>query len=143
MTQPHTGVDPWLAGVDVEVRDGVGTGGATAAGTGFSLSPGEANAILAKATSAFDKLQELQRKAEILKQVSPAADDPASIAYNDRLASGHGVFDAADKHINAEAAYLEELIRKIRLALRLTGQSDREAARELGARGASSGGVAG
>jgi hypothetical protein len=143
VAQPHTGVDPWLAGVDVEVRDSVGTQSATAPGAGFSLSPGEANTVLAQALSALDKLQQLQRQAEILLQVSPAADDPASVAYNARLASGHGVFDAADDHINAEAAYLNELIRKIRVALNMTGERDDEAARELGRPNSSNGGVAG
>lgn len=140
MVQPHTGVDPWLAGVDVEIQDSVGAQGATASGAGFSLSPGEANAILAQALGALDKLQQVQRQAEILKQVSPAADDPASVAYNARLASGHGVFDVAGRHINAEADYLNELIRKIQAALGMIGDRDGEAAQEIGL---PSGGVAG
>ncbi|WP_086676658.1 hypothetical protein [Amycolatopsis pretoriensis] len=137
MAQPHTDVDPWLAGVDVQVQDNTG---ATASGAGFSLSPGEAKTILAQALNALDQLQQLQRQTEILKQVSPAAHDPASIAYNARLVSGHGVFDAAGDHVNAEAKYLHELIAKIQVALRQIGDRDGEAARELGS---PNGGVAG
>ncbi|MEU8632509.1 hypothetical protein AB0C38_10100 [Amycolatopsis sp. NPDC048633] len=132
MAQPHKGVDPWLAGVDVNVRDSVGAEGATASGAGFSLSPGEAKTVLTQALNARDKLQQLQRQTEILRQVSPAAHDPASIAYNARLASGHGVFDAAGAHVNAEAAYLNELIAKIQVALSRVGDRDGEVARELG-----------
>lgn len=141
MAQPHIGVDPWLAGVDVEVRD---TGGVpTAAGAGFSLSPGEANAVLAQALSAREKLRQLRWLTDFLKQVSPAAHDPASVAYNARLSNGHGVFDAADTHINAEVAYLDELIEKIREAIRVTGERDAEAAEDVGKAGSPNGGVAG
>jgi hypothetical protein len=87
--------------------------------------------LLAQAINALDQLQRLRRQAEILRQVSPAAQDPASIAYNARLASGHGVFDAAGDHVNAEAAYLTELIARIRAALGRIGDRDGEAAREL------------
>ena len=137
MAQPHTDVDPWLAGVDVQVQDNTG---ATTPGTGFSLSPSEAKTILTQALNALDQLQQLQRQTQILKQVSPAAHDPASLAYNARLASGHGVFDAAGDHVNAEAKYLHELITKIQVALRQIGDRDGEAARELGS---PNGGVAG
>lgn len=128
MAQPHTDVDPWLAGVDVQVQD---KAGATASGAGFSLSLGEAKTVLAQALNALHKLEELQRQTHILKQVRPAAHDPASIAYNARLASGHGVFDAAGDHVDAEAKYLNELIAKIQVALRRIGDRDGEAAREL------------
>jgi hypothetical protein len=140
VAQPHTGVDPWLAGVDVEVQDGVGIHDATASGAGFSLSPGEAKAVLAQAINALGQLRRLQWQTEILRQVSPAAHDPASIAYNARLASGHGVFDAAGDHVNAEAAYLTELIARIQAALGQIGDRDGEAARELHS---PNGGVAG
>jgi hypothetical protein len=57
-----------------------------------------------------------------MKQVQPPAPDPASKAYNARLANGSGAFDAGVSHIGTEIAYLKELIDKINEAFKkITG----------------------
>jgi hypothetical protein len=141
VAQPHTGVDPWLAGIDVEIRDNSGTEPSAASGAGFSLSTTEATAVLSQAQNTLEKLIELRQQTESLKQVRPAAHDPASVAYNARLANGRGVFDAATDHVGAEAAYLSELIEKVEQAFRTTTGYESEAAHDLAAR--PHGGVAG
>ncbi|ADJ47923.1 hypothetical protein AMES_6098 [Amycolatopsis mediterranei S699] len=141
MAQSHTGVDPWLAGVDVEIRNTGGTEPSAASGAGFSLSVTEANAVLAQAQNALAKLVELRQQTGYLKQVRPAAHDPASIAYNARLVNGRGVFDTARDHVDAEVRYLGRLIEKVEQALRTTSGYESEAAHDLAA--TPRGGVAG
>ncbi|MDQ7809366.1 hypothetical protein Q5425_37050 [Amycolatopsis sp. A133] len=110
-------------------------------GAGFSLSATEANAVLSQAQSTLEKLVELHQQTELLKQVRPAAHDPASIAYNAQLANGRGVFDAARDHVGAEVTYLGELIDKVKEAFRATTGYESDAAQDLAAR--PQGGVAG
>jgi hypothetical protein len=143
VAQPHIDVDPWPAEVDVAVRTGDGAQAAVTSGAGFSLSPEEARAVLSEAQTALDKLQRLQRQAEIFKRVNPAAGDPASVAYNARLADGQGVFSVARDRVGAEAAYLEELIKKLHDAFRMIGGHETAAARDIGRAGEPKGGVAG
>ncbi|MDX3193806.1 hypothetical protein PV458_35860 [Streptomyces sp. MN03-5084-2B] len=125
----------------MEIRNSGSTEASAASGAGFSLSVTEANAVLAQAQSTLEKLIELQQQTELLKQVRPAAHDPASIAYNAQLASGRGVFDAAGRHVGTEVAYLGELIDKIEEAFRATTGYESEAAHDLAAK--PRGGVAG
>jgi hypothetical protein len=112
-------------------------------GAGFSLSPEEAKAVLAQADAALLRLRLLLRQTEIWGQVTPAAGDPASIAYNSRLSNGHGVFDAAREHVNAEFNHLGALIDKIKAGLRVFTGHETEAARDIGKAGTPKGGVAG
>ncbi|MEV6873407.1 hypothetical protein [Amycolatopsis sp. NPDC051128] len=125
----------------MEIRNSSSTESSGASGAGFSLSVAEAGAVLSQAQSTRKKLEKLQRQTEILRQVSPAAHDPASVEYNARLANGRGVFDVAKDHVDAEVAYLDELIAKVEQAFRVTTGYESEAAHDLAAR--SHGGVAG
>lgn len=143
MTQPHTDVDLRPAGVDGKTRSDGDAHASTQSGAGFSLSPEEARAVLVQADEVLDRLERLRRETGRLQQITPAAGDPASIAYNSRLASGQGVFDAASQQVKAEVTYLGELIAKIKAGLRLLGGHDAEAARDIGKAATSSGGLAG
>ncbi len=143
MTQPHTDVDPRLAGADGKIRSDGDAQANTLSSAGFSLSPVEARAVLAQADEVLDRLEQLRRQTERLEQITPAAGDPASVAYNSRLASGQGVFDAASQHVKAEVAYLAELIAKIKTGLRVLSGHEAEAARDIGRAGTPSGGIAG
>ncbi|MBE8519374.1 hypothetical protein ILP97_17980 [Amycolatopsis sp. H6(2020)] len=143
MAQPHTDVDLRQAGVDEKIQSDRDARASGSSGAGFSLSPAEAQAILAQADEVLDRLEQLKRDTGRLKQVAPAAGDPASVAYNSRLASGQGVFDAASQHVKAEVDYLGELITKIKAGLRVLGGHEAEAARDIGKAGVPSGGLAG
>ncbi|WP_328610484.1 hypothetical protein OG943_15560 [Amycolatopsis sp. NBC_00345] len=88
-------------------------GGGAASGGGYSLAPAAANDMLGQAKQALADLQDLQRRTEVLTKVQPPAQDPASKAYNARLANGSGAFDHGVTQIDTEIAYLNELISKI------------------------------
>ncbi|WP_410628049.1 hypothetical protein [Amycolatopsis sp. cmx-8-4] len=143
MAQPHTGVSPWLAEIDGQVRDAGGAPPAGTSGAGFSLLPEEAQAVLSQAQNALEQLRQLQRQTETLKQVRPAANDPASLAYNARLANGQGVFSVLSDHVSSEAAYLDELVKKIQESFRVISGRDSAAAHDIGQTGTPKGGVAG
>ncbi|MFG1646691.1 hypothetical protein ACGFMK_40995 [Amycolatopsis sp. NPDC049252] len=143
MAQSHTGVSPWLAEVDVEMRDAGGASPAGTSGVGLSLSPEEAQAVLSQAQNALAKLQQLQRQTEALKQVQPAADDPASLAYNARLVNSQGVFCLAGDHVSSEATHLNALVEKIQESFRMINGRDSAAAHDIGQTGTPKGGVAG
>jgi hypothetical protein len=135
VTQPSQQVNPWLTGVDFAIqapayeRDYTKSdqpytdfGSAVAGGAGYSLSPDEANDMLTQANNALTDLMQLRSQIEGTKRVTPPAQDPASVAYNARLASGSGVFVAGVTHVDTEIAYLNELIGKITEAFKkITG----------------------
>lgn len=121
MTQSSQQVNPWLTGVDFAITPFSDTYqpsyehslGAAAGGAGYSLSPDEAHDMLKQAKHALQRLMGLKSDAQVMKFVQPPAQDPASVAYNAKLASGSGVFNAGVDHIDTEIAYLNELIGKI------------------------------
>ena len=143
MAQPHTDVDLRQAGVDRKIQSDGDARASASSGAGFSLSPEEAQAVLAQADGVLDRLNDLLWRTEGLEQVTPAAGDPASVAYNARLASGQGVFNAASRHVTAEVVELSELIKKIKAGLRMLGGHESEAARDIGKAGSPNGGIAG
>ncbi|UOZ03299.1 hypothetical protein [Amycolatopsis sp. WQ 127309] len=99
--------------------------------------------MLSQAQNALRRLRQLQRQAETLKQVRPAADDPASLAYNARLVNGQGVFSVLGDHVSSEAAYLDELVKKIQESYRLIGERDSAAAQDVDQAKTPKGSVAG
>jgi hypothetical protein len=135
VTQPSQQVNPWLTGVDFTIQDPAGRqdyeradhvradySSAVTQGAGYSLSPDEANDMLTQANNALNDLMTLRNSIDNLKAVKPPAQDPASVAYNTRLANGSGVFDAGVSHVDTEIAYLKELIIKITEAFKkITG----------------------
>lgn len=142
MTQPERQVDPWLTGVEFAIEEpgrgyeeSVDHGAAVSSvetyggGGGYSLAPAAANDMLGRAKEALKELQKLQQRTELLKRVEPPAKDPASVAYNARLANGSGAFDQGVSHIDVEIAYLKELIGKIEEAFKkITGRDASNAA---------------
>ena len=143
MAQPHNDVDLPQAGIGGKIQSDGAAGASASSGAGFSLSPEEAQAALVQADGVLKRLRDLLWRTEGLQQVTPAAGDPASVAYNARLASGQGVFDAASRHVGAEVAGLSELITKIKVGLRVLGGHESEAARDIGKAGTPNGGIAG
>lgn len=135
VTQPSQQVNPWLTGVDFSIREPAyqrdyaqaehtypAFGSAVSGSAGYSLSPDEANDMLAQANHALTELMQLRTRIEGTKRVTPPAQDPASVAYNTRLANGSGVFDAGYSHVETEISYLNELIEKITEAFKkITG----------------------
>jgi hypothetical protein len=87
--------------------------------------------MLKQAQNALTQLVGLKADAQNLKAVKPPAQDPASVAYNARLASGSGVFDAGVSHIDTEIAYLNELIVKITEAFKKITGHEPEAADQI------------
>jgi hypothetical protein len=153
VTQPSQQVNPWLTGVDFAIqepayeRDYTKTdhaytdfGSAVTGGAGYSLSPDEAHNMLKQAQSALTQLTGLKADVQNLKAVTPPARDPASVAYNARLANGSGVFDAGVSHVDTEIAYLNELIIKIKEAFKKITGHEPEAADQIGQAGQQSSG---
>jgi hypothetical protein len=130
VTQPSEQAGSWLSGVDFAIQSpgadwtnpSSPPGGGAASGGGYSLAPEDAHNMLKQAESALDQLNRLRRDTDILKNVRPPAQDPASVAYNAKLANGSGAFDAGMAHVDTEIAGLNELIGKIKEAFKkITG----------------------
>lgn len=133
MTEPSKQVNPWLSGADFEIAP---VGQAVGAGIGYMLSPTAAGDMLGQAEDALKDLNAIKVNAVNLKAVQPPAKDPASVAYNARLANGSGAFDAGVSHIDTEIAYLNELISKIKEAFKKITGHEATAATEVNNTGA-------
>jgi hypothetical protein len=82
--------------------------------------------MLDKAVSAREDLESLYGENQLLPTLLPAADEPASRAYNNQLtwngqsgAFGHGI-----EHVRLECEYLSSLIGALREALHMIPESD-------------------
>ncbi|WP_191259275.1 hypothetical protein [Amycolatopsis oliviviridis] len=130
MTEDRVG--QWLMGTDFAIAESgreyertvdhgaAASGPGTYARGGYTLDAAAAGDMLGQAKEALEELRTLKIDVQKLKAVQPPAKDPASVAYNARLASGSGVFDHGVAHIDTEIEYLVELIGKIEEAFAKT-----------------------
>jgi len=97
-------------------------------GQGFSMSTDEMRSILDKARTLLATIHKQFRNAEKLWQVDPPADEPASVgAVND----ANGVIATGryySGHLQFQADYLSELIKRLEKALGITEEADQQAA---------------
>ncbi|WP_410576133.1 hypothetical protein [Amycolatopsis sp. lyj-108] len=104
-------------------------------GENIRLEPEMANAVLGRAQDLMTKLLRVQSTAQTLQQVTPAAEDLVSTAYNRKLTNGGYVstyspfgagaaFDAGASQLNDAVEYLAAYIDKLNLALGKTKSTD-------------------
>ncbi|WP_344432319.1 hypothetical protein [Amycolatopsis minnesotensis] len=138
--------DPWLGDSEINViNDKIATFDKFAAFTGrsdgFTLDRDEAHEILNEATRIRNQLNLLQMKANRLEHLSPPADDPASLDYNDVLTSKSaefvrakseeirgrpGAFAFGAGHVTIEVNYLTELIGRLRKSLGIKDETEEQ-----------------
>jgi hypothetical protein len=132
----------WLSDVNFWIKDGIGTPdnvtgtvagvpvAAETPGQGFSLTRDEAEELIRQATDVLTEINKMLLKAETLMQVTPPAQDPASINFNRQLVGNGqdaGAFGYGKGHLLREQGYLTELVQRLNEALGHTTSSDQSA----------------
>lgn len=113
-------------------------GGAPSGSQGFSLTREEAERALEEFRAIHDDLVELEYDAQLLLELRPPAEDPASVRLNEAFAggsSGPGVFGYGAGHVKKEIAYFRELVGRLEKALGYVAEADESAGRHVGQAG--------
>lgn len=113
-------------------------GGAPSGSQGFSLTREEAERALEEFRAIHDDLVELEYDAQLLLELRPPAEDPASVRLNEAFAggsSGLGAFGYGCKHIAREIAYFRELVGRLEKALGYVAEADESAGHHVGKAG--------
>ncbi|MEY7970976.1 hypothetical protein AB8O38_03120 [Saccharomonospora xinjiangensis] len=149
-----TAAGGWLSDVTFWV-DGVPSGGTAPAapgggggavpsppsgGQGFSLSREEAEEALREFKGIYDDLVRMEAQARQLREMRPAAEDPASLAFHETVvggAAGPGAFGYGHGHVLKEIEFFGRLVARLEKALGLVTESDQEADRQISSAGGS------
>ncbi|WP_282771454.1 hypothetical protein [Saccharomonospora viridis] len=110
-------------------------GGAPSGSQGFSLTREEAERALEEFRAIHDDLVELEYDAQLLLELRPPAEDPASVRLNEAFAggsSGPGVFGYGAGHVKKEIAYFRELVGRLEKALGYVAEADESAGHQVG-----------
>lgn len=140
-TEPGKAIEAagWLTGLPITVvgaamnvasgvADAVAVASAAAAGAGFTLSPDEARALLERAKRLRNNLQAMRLDAEALTRLTPPAQDPGSIGFNQQAVS---TFMAGKDANDRMHQYMVELIGRLEKALGIVSESDGQAASDV------------
>ncbi|MET9264391.1 hypothetical protein [Amycolatopsis sp. NPDC004079] len=129
----------WLTGLPITVvgaamnvakgvSDAAAVASATQAGAGFTLSPDEARSLLDRAKRLRDNAMKMRSSAEALTLLTPPAQDPGSIGFNQQAVKTF----AAGKDSNEQVyGYMVELIGRLEKAMGIVHESDGQAAADV------------
>lgn len=129
----------WLSDLTFSV-DGKAGGGDS--GQGFQLSQDEARAQLEKFRAIEDRLEEQQRRARRLEQITPPAQDPATVRMNQALVGGgqgQGAFVLGSQSLTQQYKYVHEIVVRLQKALGIYQESDDQASGDMRRSGQDSG----
>lgn len=109
-------------------------------GQGFSLSREEAEEALREFKGIYDDLVRMEAQARQLREMRPAAEDPASLAFHETVvggAAGPGAFGYGHGHVLKEIEFFGRLVARLEKALGLVTESDQDADRQISSAGGS------
>ncbi|WP_154676308.1 hypothetical protein [Amycolatopsis benzoatilytica] len=129
----------WLTGLQFNVvgvaaaaqktlSDAADVAAATKAGAGFTLSPDEARSLLERARRLRDNTIRMKTNAESLTMLTPPAQDPGSIGFNQQAV---GTFAAGKDSNERMHDYMVELIGRLETAMGIVQESDGQAASDM------------
>ncbi|EID54763.1 hypothetical protein [Saccharomonospora xinjiangensis] len=134
----------WVDGVPSGGTAPSGGGGAVppppSGGQGFSLSREEAEEALREFKGIYDDLVRMEAQARQLREMRPAAEDPASLAFHETIvggAAGPGAFGYGHGHVLKEIEFFGRLVARLEKALGLVTESDEEANQQISSAGGS------
>ncbi|MFD2466537.1 hypothetical protein [Amycolatopsis silviterrae] len=129
----------WLTGLPITVvgtamnvakgmSDAAAVASAAKSGAGFTLSPDEARSLLERAKRLRDNLAMMRPKTVSLTQLTPPAQDPGSVGFNQQVVKTFA--DGKDANDNMHK-YMVELIGRLEKALGIVAESDGQAAGDV------------
>ncbi|WP_409183260.1 hypothetical protein F9C11_02035 [Amycolatopsis sp. VS8301801F10] len=133
-----TGLPITVVGTAMNVAKGVSDAAAVASavksGAGFTLSPDEARSLLERAKRLRDNAAMMQPSAEALTRLTPPAEDPGSVGFNQQAVNAFEAGKSANENMQR---YMAELVSRLEKALGIVGESDGQAAADVKAAGKS------